>query len=236
MQPLLVRDVMTDQVVTVRSFAKFRDITTAMLERDVGALPVVDVMGHVLGVVSRTDLVSKQSRPGAWEKLTVRGRKTRATARATTAARLMTGNPITVTPDTTLTRAAHLMQRHAITHLPVINEHRVVIGIVARGDLLGMFLRDDEAIREDVVRDVLIEGIDADPGTIEVKVEDGIVTVTGKVDYASTAGYALREIRTIPGVIDVVDELKWRTDDTRPHAAPMFDADPISGRTLRRMP
>jgi CBS-domain-containing membrane protein len=222
MQPLLVRDVMTDQVVTVRSFAKFREITAAMLEREVGALPVVDSMGHPLGVVSRTDLVAKQARPGAWEKLTVRGRKAHATARATTAARLMTEHPITVTPDATLTRAAHLMQRHAITHLPVVDEHNVVIGIVARGDLLGMFLRADDAIREDVVRDVLIEGIDAEPGTIDVTVADGIVTVTGMVDYASTADYALREIGTIPGVIDVVDKLKWRTDDTRPHAAPMF--------------
>jgi CBS domain-containing protein len=222
MQPLLVRDVMTDQVVTVRSFAKFREITAVMLEREVGALPVVDSMGHALGVVSRTDLVAKQARPGAWEKLTARGRRTRATARATTAARLMTEHPITVTADTTLTRAAYLMQRHAITHLPVVDERNVVIGIVARGDLLGMFLRDDDAIREDIVRDVLIEGIDADPGTIDVTVADGIVTVTGMVDYASTAAYALREVHTIPGVIDVVDELKWRTDDTRPHAAPLF--------------
>jgi len=222
MQPLLVRDVMTDEVVTVRSYAKFRQITATMLSHDVGALPVVDSMGHAIGVVSRTDLVAKQARPGAWDKLTVRGRKTRSAARATTAGRLMTGHPITVTPETTLTRAAHLMQRHAVTHLPVINEHGVVVGIVARGDLLGMFLRDDAAIREDVVRDVLVEGIDADPGTIDVTVADGVVTVTGSLDYASTVAYALREIRIIPGVVDVVDELKWRTDDTRPHTAPLF--------------
>jgi CBS-domain-containing membrane protein len=222
MQPLLVRDVMTDQVVTVRSFAKFREITATMLSHDVGALPVVDSMGHALGVVSRTDLIAKQARPGAWEKLTVRGRRTRSAARATTAARLMTGRPVTVTPETTLTRAAHLMQRHAVTHLPVVDEHGIVVGIVARGDLLGMFLRDDAAIREDVVRDVLVEGIDADPGTIDVEVADGIVTVTGMVDYASTAAYALREIRIIPGVVDAVDKLTWTTDDTTPHTAPLF--------------
>jgi CBS domain-containing protein len=224
MKAQLVRDAMTKDVVTVRSFAPFREIVQTMVAHDLGAIPVVDSMGHAVGIVSRTDLIAggeagRGARARARKLLSRRGRQARARRAATTAARLMATDLVTVRADAGVARAVYLMQRHAVTHLPVVDEHNVVVGILARADLLRAFLRDDAEIREDVIRDVLIEALDADRDTLEVTVGGGVVTLSGTVDQASTAAYAVRLAREVPGVIDVVGRLHWRVDDSGPVGA-----------------
>jgi CBS domain-containing protein len=220
----LVRDVMTKDVVTVRSFVPFREIVQTMLARDIGALPVVDSMGHAIGIVSRTDLIAKEAvaDTGAavlWQAFSPQGRKTHARQEATSAARLMSVNLVTVHPEDGVTRAAYLMRRREVTHLPVVDESNLVVGILSRGDLLRVFLRDDVEIREDVIRDVLIGALDAERDSIDVDVHEGIVTLEGAFDRASTASYAVRATRVVPGVVDVVDKLHWKVDDRAPVAS-----------------
>lgn len=221
MNPQLVRDVMTKDVVTARSYTPFRELVQTMLAHDVGALPVVDSMGHALGIVSRTDLIAKEVAAGGgraelWQLLSLRGRKALVQSEAVSAVRLMSANLVTVHPDAGVTRAAYLMRRHEVTHLPVVDDQGLVVGIISRADLLRVFLRDDAEIREAVVRDVVIEALDAARDAIAVTVADGIVTLTGAVDHASTAAYAVRATREVPGVVDVVDELRWKMDDSNP--------------------
>ena len=218
---------MTKEVVTVRSFAQFREITAILLARDIGAVPVVDSAGRAIGVVSRTDLLAKQAvadkrQSEVWELFSPRGRKVRVRGEATTAGRLMSPYPVTVTAQSGVARAAHLMQRHAINHLPVVDERGMVVGIVSRGDLLRVFLRDDAEICEDVIRDVVIDGLDADRHTIEVAVRSGVVTLSGALGESS-ADYAVRMTRAVPGVVKVVDKLNRRIENTRAvPTAPLF--------------
>ena len=70
-----------------------------------------------------------------------------------------------------------------------------------------------------LVRDVLIEALDAERDTIEVDVSGGIVTLSGTVGHASTAAYAVRLVRAVPGVIGIVGKLHWRVDDDGPVGA-----------------
>ncbi|MFQ3619457.1 MAG: CBS and ACT domain-containing protein [Spirochaetales bacterium] len=49
---------------------------------------------------------------------------------------IMTHNPITVTPETAVTDAQTLMRREKIHHLPVLDKHNKLIGIVTEKDLL----------------------------------------------------------------------------------------------------
>lgn len=46
----------------------------------------------------------------------------------------MTRNPITVTPDTPVTKAAELMKNHKINRLPVL-DHDKMVGLVSDGDI-----------------------------------------------------------------------------------------------------
>ena len=59
---------MTASVVAVREDADFKEMVTAMRSRHIGAFPVIDATGHVIGVVSEADLLVKAAvrdrRPG----------------------------------------------------------------------------------------------------------------------------------------------------------------------------
>ncbi|MGH6655482.1 MAG: CBS domain-containing protein [Actinocrinis sp.] len=225
-----VREVMTADVVTVRSFATFRQIATMMLGRGIGAVPVVDSMGQAIGVVSRTDLIAKQAMgaPGqseAWERLSRRGRQIHDRGGATTAARLMATDLVTVRADTDVAEAAYLMERHAITHLPVIDTRNTVVGIVSRSDLLRAYLRDDSQIRADVTRMIEDSESKAPVGAVEVEVVDGIVTLSGTLDHSPAAVRLIRGVQGVRGVVDVVDKLNWLKNCALP--ADAFDPGPL---------
>ena len=118
------------------------------------------------------------------------------------------------------TRAAP-MRRHDVSHLPVVDGRGIVVGIVSRGDLLGEFMREDKVIHQDVLSEVLAHRID-DPAAVEVTVERGVVSLAGEVRFASDALYAVEASRRVPGVVDVIDLLRWTTDDRKPQVGPLF--------------
>jgi CBS-domain-containing membrane protein len=227
MKTRLVRDVMTKDVVSVRTYTPFRMVASAMLAHNVGALPVVDALDQPIGIVSRTDLLAKRARLGhgvlgsAWERLTVRGRRTTAASHGRTAVWMMSRHALTITPEDTVFRAAYLMRRHDVSHLPVVDGRGVLVGIVSRGDLLSEFTREDILIRDDVCSKVIAHRLE-EPGAVEVAVDGGVVTLDGEVRLASDAVGVVEGTRALPGVVDVVDHLRWHTDDRAPQVAPLF--------------
>lgn len=227
MKTRLVCDVMTKDVVSVRTYTSFRTVAATMLGRNLGAVPVVDTEGHPLGVVSRTDLLAKRAHLGrgvlgtAWERMTLRGRRTSRAAEGNTAIHLMSRHAVSVTPDDTVFHAAYLMRRHDVSHLPVVDQRDVLVGIVSRSDLLGEFTREDKLIHDDVVDNVVKRRIES-PDEVKVGVERGIVTVEGRVRLATDAGYVVECARKVAGVVDVVDKLSWVVDDRKPQPGPLF--------------
>ena len=224
-----VREVMSADVVTVRSFVPFRRIAALMLTHRIGAVPVVDSMGHAIGVISRTDLIAKQAansegQSELWELLSHRARRAQVRADATTAGHLMTPDIVTVTPETAVARAAYLMERHAVSHLPVVNERNVVVGIVSRSDLLRAYLRDDREVREDVLRSLEACMPDVDLEKLEVRVNEGVVKLSGPIERRHAA-HAVRHARVVRGVVDVIDELDRH--DNEPAEIDAFSPGPI---------
>lgn len=59
-------------------------------------------------------------------------------------ARVMSENPVTVTPDTSVEQAHALLEIGALHHLPVVEDGRLV-GIVSSADLLKLHLLDEPA-------------------------------------------------------------------------------------------
>jgi osmotically-inducible protein OsmY len=52
-------------------------------------------------------------------------------------------------------------------------------------------------------------------GTVNVKVSDGVVTLSGHLDRRSSTEIAERLARAVDGVIDVKSELTHRWDDSK---------------------
>lgn len=216
MQEIAVRDVMTAPALTVHADAGFKQVVELISRHRVSALPVVDEHGRPLGVVSEADLLVKEE--GADERGRLlelpRRRRQRAKARAATARELMTAPALTVAPDVTLPEAARRMREARVKRLVVVDEEGRVVGVVSRVDVLRVFLRPDDAIREDIqrlVRDVFW----MEEGTVQVHVDQGVVRLDGRLDLRSDAE-ALRALAgRLAGVVAVEGTLTYMHDDTR---------------------
>jgi CBS domain-containing protein len=213
---LTVADVMTSDVLTARTAMPLKELARVLAEHHVSALPVLDVDDRVVGVVSERDVLLKQAhqiprRPHWWEAPRRRDEIERAAG--DTVGHVMTTRAVTVGPDATLAQAARLLADHDVKRLPVVDAHGTLVGIVSRGDLMKAFLRTDEQIRRDVIEEVFVHLLWADPTTVEVTVQDGIVTLAGTVEERSTAEAAERLVRRLDGVVDVIRHLEHRIDD-----------------------
>ena len=58
-----VRDIMSSSVVTVSPQERVGEVARLMLDQGVSGLPVVDVEGRVVGIITEGDLVAKHARP-----------------------------------------------------------------------------------------------------------------------------------------------------------------------------
>jgi CBS-domain-containing membrane protein len=218
-----VSDVMTTSVVSVAEHTTFKEIADLLADHDISAVPVVDPSGRVLGVVSESDLLYKV----AFADRTDLGRLVaghlprvaRDKAAAIHAGSLMTAPATTITSDASVVRAARMMDAARVKRMPVVDTEGRLIGIVSRQDLLKVYLRSDDQIATDVTDQVLRHVLWVAPPEVSVSVEDGIVTLQGELDRRSLVPIAVRLTRAVDGVVDVVECLTYRWDDTETVAA-----------------
>ncbi|MFE3169131.1 CBS domain-containing protein [Streptomyces sp. NPDC059224] len=213
-----VEELMTRPVVQARRDTPFKELVRLLAENDVTALPVVDDLGRPMGVVSEADLLRKsadQADPSgrtpvphleAWE---------RAKAEGARAEELMSAPAVCARPDWSVVEAARLMEIQHVKRLPVVDEADRLLGIVSRGDLLRVFLRGDEAIREEITRDVLHRTLGLEPADVAVEVRDGRVELSGTVEYRSLVPVVEQLCRGVDGVVSVTGHVAWRRDDAR---------------------
>ena len=212
-----VRDVMTTRVVAVRKSATFKDIVALLTEYRVSAFPVLDDQGEVVGVVSEADLLSKEALVAALGRQAIRlgriagspYRGDLAKAAAVTAADLMTEPPIVVTPDEPVTSAARLMYHARVKRLPVVEEGGQLAGIVSRADVLSVYSRPDEEIRQEITKNVILNEFSADPDRFAVIVFGGVVTLEGHPETTASGRDIVAETWHVEGVVSVRDRLTY---------------------------
>jgi len=216
---------MTTDVVRAEYRTPFKEVARLLSDRRISGLPVVDDEDRVIGVISETDLVNRQSEAlGTNEpkgrfrfaRPASRARRRAAASGAFTAGRLMTSPPVTVHAEETIAEAARTMVQRHVERLPVVDEEGRLVGIVTRRDLLQVFLRPDTEIRDDVIEEVLTRTLRLAPMAIDVYVVEGVITLTGRLERRSETEIAVSMTRQIDGVVAVIDQLTYRFDDSRP--------------------
>ncbi len=105
-----------------------------MRDRKAGSTVVVDDSGHLLGIFTGRDALSR---------VIAEGRD----ARTTKLADVMTPNPMTMAPDQTAIDALRLMWDGGFRHLPLVKNGKV-LGVVSRGDFKGLEFDRHEEERE----------------------------------------------------------------------------------------
>jgi CBS-domain-containing membrane protein len=205
-----IKDVMTRDVVSVRETADYKDIIAVMRELQVSAFPVLDPADHLVGMVSEADLLLKELGQEALAgSMIASGRRgERAKAAGVTAAQLMTSPAIAVGPDDTLAAAARLMHDRRVKRLPVVDQVGRLVGIVSQVDLLSVFDRPDDEIRDQVIKEIIVRDFGLDPDAFEIEVTSGILTIAGPVGSRSIAGDLVRALRHAEGVVGVRARLR----------------------------
>ena len=213
-----VSDVMTHLVVTLRPHDTIPDAANCLLTNRISGAPVVDG-GRLVGVVSEADLVraftpetNRGSLPTPLLFLLVRGIP-RPEARYSTVGEVMTTEVVTIGPDDSIWEAARRIDRHGVRRLPVVDAQNYVVGVLARSDLVRAMTRSDDDLVSDVQTAVSVVGEET-LSDLKIEAFKGEVRVSGTADRKSTHDIALRAASRVPGVLSVVDELRWQWDDT----------------------
>jgi CBS domain-containing protein len=219
----LVRDVMTTEVVAVEAWTPFKEIVARLAQHRISAVPVVDADRRVLGIITEADLLLKQEHPDPKADVSLiwtrRRRRQRAKAAAAVAAKLMTTPAVTVPPTATITEAARRMHTARVKRLPVVDERGQLLGIVSRADLLKVFTRPDEAIRSEIINDVIVGDLMMNPSRFFIDVDDGVVVLQGRVERRSLIPYLVRAVHHVEGVVRVENRLSFDVDDYDPAMA-----------------
>jgi CBS domain-containing protein len=114
-----LRDIMTEDVLTVAPEDTLGEVAAKMVERNVGSVVVFD-FGRLIGVLTERDIM---------RAVAARTHSSDARVRE-----WMTADPITATADTSIEDAAKTMSEHGFRHLPIVEGDRAV-GIVSIRDV-----------------------------------------------------------------------------------------------------
>ena len=130
---------MTERPRTTRSNTPLRDAAREMARSRIGALPVVDAEGNLVGMLSERELMrdmlsNKTIFGGATGHQSSASEHTRRTVRD-----VMTRQVLCVSPDQPLAEVASLMANKDVERVPVVREGRLV-GFLTRADIVRKLL------------------------------------------------------------------------------------------------
>lgn len=131
----LVSEVMHRGVLTCRRDTPIQDVARTMSEHDVSALVVVDDSDHMIGLISRTDLVNARLYEQYWKHW-----------RGLTAGHIMITEVVSVHVNDSLQQASRLMMERHIHRVVVVAEDGAgvkPIGIVSVTDVVRDIARSE---------------------------------------------------------------------------------------------
>jgi CBS domain-containing protein len=143
-----VSEVMTREVITVRPDQKFEDVADLLAEHKIGAAPVVDGAGLVVGLLRDEDLIVSEGNLhvptwfnflGAEFPLPGQNKRFEEELKrmvAATVADLMETKFKVASPEDTIATVATQMHDSDVTHMPIVDTDGKLVGIVARGDIV----------------------------------------------------------------------------------------------------
>ena len=215
-------DVMTKDVLTVRSDTPVSAIAKLLLEQRISAVPVVDDKGQLLGIISEGDLLHRKElgterRRRRWLDFFVDNMRLAdeyVRAHGTKAEDVMSRPVISAKADTPLGEIVHLMEKNRIKRMPIVDDSGKLLGLVTRSNLVRALALTPSAERvtglEDLkIRDLLLAELGRQPWAgnrdSDIVVKDGVVHIWGTVGSQEESQALVTAAKTTPGVKRVCD-------------------------------
>lgn len=152
MAELTARDIMTKDPITVTRDLSVTDAARIMVEKRVGALPVLED-GKLIGLVTEGDLIMRDVKVEfptylhlldgfiMYPPATARFESELKKAVGATVEDVMTSDPVIIQADTPLGDVATLMVERDVSRLPVLEGERLV-GIISKSDIVRSLLTE----------------------------------------------------------------------------------------------
>ena len=220
---MLVKDVMTQNVICVQANEPLVKAARLMLQNRVSGLPVVDQNNGIVGIVTegdflrRSEIGTQRRRPKWIEFLLGPGRLADEYVRASgrKVEEVMTADPCTIGEDDSLEKVVELMERRRVKRLPVTRGKKLV-GIVSRANLmhaLASLSRDipGEAGDDSSIRDRIIATLGKERWApqVNVVIKDGVAELWGAITDERERRALVVAVGNVAGVKAVRDHLVW---------------------------
>ena len=121
-------EVMQRPVLATTLRASVRDVATQIVVNEISGMPVTDLDGRVLGVITEADIMAALIDGKNLEDLTAQD--------------LMSPEPITVDADTPMDEVMRLLEECGVFRVPVTSQGKVV-GIISRRDIIRSVLEPE---------------------------------------------------------------------------------------------
>jgi|CXWL01.1.fsa_nt_gi CBS domain-containing protein len=126
---MTVGAVMEREVTTASPQAKGSAIARLMLE-GFGGVPIVDAQRRLVGVVTEHDLLTVIDRGTSLDGITAED--------------IMSRNPYSLPPESSVGTLVHVFRASGLIRAPVVDATGVLVGIVARRDILRLYVEAAE--------------------------------------------------------------------------------------------
>jgi len=125
-------DIMSTRLVTVRGHEHLAQAWQLLVAHNIKSLPVVDELGHVMGIITRSDFIAHwhgapDARSAPKENIQVRQRMTRQVR--------------VVNDGTHLIDLLPLFSQEGHHHLPMVNGDQVLVGMITESDVIRALCR-----------------------------------------------------------------------------------------------
>lgn len=146
-----VKEFMNTSPVTIDRATTIKEIARIFLTHSFDFLPVVDKENHLLGVITKKDILTPFV-PEYFELLngidfisdfgSLETSFTETLEHLLVAEDIMVKDPVTIDEEASLFKAIALISHYGVRHLPVVREGKLV-GIVSRTDILRAIFEED---------------------------------------------------------------------------------------------
>ena len=141
------KDIMTTDVIVANKNDIIANVANLLIKEKIGGLPVVDEENKVVGIISETDIMKKESHVDSPRMLNfIQGiiflddmKKFEDEMRAIAAYKvedLMSKDIITVNENDTFDYVANVMINKSINRVPVVDENNFLKGIICGYDII----------------------------------------------------------------------------------------------------
>ena len=144
-----VKEAMTREVKSISPDISAWAALIQLSEKKISGLPVINKEGRLVGMFTEKEVLSfvlpsyvEKVGRFIYEENPKGTRKKLGELHNVKVNQLMRKEVVTIEEDVTLCEAARVMLTQKARRLPVVNKEKIVVGIIAREDILGAFIKE----------------------------------------------------------------------------------------------